>query len=204
MNKSSIVIAACAVFLGLSGCALTTEKIEIQYIPQPSVAQIPGASAISVKVQVADQRQDKSKVSSKKNGYGMEMAPILAIEEVAITVRKAIEVELEARGFKLGSDSALVEISGDLTRFYNDHKVGFFSGDAVADINMSISVKTKQGVIVYTRQLVAQGIEANTQLMTGKNAKRALDRALGNGMKILFEDQEFLKAMIKTSPSAPK
>ncbi len=203
MNKSNIFIAACVALFGLSGCALTTEKIEIQYVPQASVSQIPGASAVSVQVQVADQRQDKSKVSSKKNGYGMEMAPILAIEDVAVTVRVAIETELKARGFRLGSDTALVQIAADLTRFYNDHKVGFFSGDAVADLNMSITVKSKQGAVLYTRQLVAQGIEANTQLMTGKNAKRALDLALVNGMKMLFDDQAFLTAMLKTG-SAPK
>lgn len=60
-------------------------------------------------MQVADQRLDKSKVSSKKNGYGMEMAPITAAEDVAVTVRKAIEQELQARGFALGSDTALVK-----------------------------------------------------------------------------------------------
>lgn len=158
-----------------------------------------GASNVSVNVQVADQRQDKSKVSSKKNGYGMEMAPITATEDVAVTVRKAIEQELQARGFQLGTDAALVKIAADLTRFYNDHKMGFFSGNAVADLNMSVSVKTNTGEQLYSKQIVAQGIEPNTQLATGNNAKLALDRALENGMKTLFEDQAFLSALIASS-----
>lgn len=139
-------------------------------------------------------------MSSKKNGFGMEMAPIIATEDVAITVRKAIEQELRTRGFQLGSDAALVQISADLTRFYNDHKTGFFAGDAVADLNMSIAVKSKKGDLLYTRQVIAQGIEPNTQLMSGENARLALNRALENGMKYLFNDQAFLSALVASSP----
>lgn len=202
MNKRILAIASCIAIVSLSGCALTTDRIDIQYSQQQSIAQIPGANNVSVNVQVADQRQDKSKVSSKKNGFGMEMAPILASEDVAVTVRRAIEQELKTRGFQLGSDAALVQISADLNRFYNDHKIGFFAGDAVADLNMSITVKSKKGEVLYMKQVAAQGIEPNTQLMTGENAKLALNRALANGMKYLFEDQAFLSALIASSTLA--
>lgn len=201
MKKSVFAIASCVAVLTLSGCALTTDRIELQYNPQQSVSQIPGANNVAVNVQVVDQRQDKSKVSSKKNGFGMEMAPILATEDVAVTVRKAIEQELRTRGFQLGTDTALVRIVSDLTRFYNDHKTGFFAGDAVADLNMSITVKSKKGDLLYTRQVISQGIEPNTQLMTGENARLALNRALENGMKSLFEDQSFLIALVNSSTS---
>jgi uncharacterized lipoprotein len=199
VNKSTLLIA-CIVVAGLSGCALTTDQIQLQYNQQQGVSQTPGANSVTVSVQVSDQRQDKSKVSSKKNGFGMEMAPIIATEDVAITVRKAIEQELRTRGFQLGSDAALVQISADLTRFYNDHKTGFFAGDAVADLNMSIAVKSKKGDLLYTRQVIAQGIEPNTQLMSGENARLALNRALENGMKYLFNDQAFLSALVASSP----
>jgi len=199
MNTRIFAIASYLAVAALSGCALTTDRIELQYNQQQGVSQIPGANNVSVSVQVADQRQDKSKVSSKKNAFGMEMAPILATEDVAVTVRKAIEQELRARGFQLGSDAALVQIAADLTRFYNDHKTGFFAGDAVADLNMSVTVKSKKGDLLYTRQVVAQGIEPNTQLMTGNNARLALNRALENGMKSLFEDQAFLSALVASS-----
>ena len=43
----------------------------------------------------------KDKVSAKKNGFGMEMAPIIAKEDVAQTLKKAVEVELTNRGFCL-------------------------------------------------------------------------------------------------------
>ena len=199
MNMRTLAAVSCFAVASLSGCALTTDRIELQYTQQPGVVHVPGAEKVSVQVQVTDQRQDKSKVSSKKNGFGMEMAPILAIEDVTVTVRRAIEQELRARGFALGSDAAMVQIAADLTRFYNDHKTGFFAGDAVADLNMSVSVKSKQGGVLYGRQVVAQGVEPNIQIMSGENARLALNRALQNGMKVLFEDPAFIAALVASS-----
>lgn len=202
MNSKIFVFTFCIIVVSsLSGCALTTEQIALNYNQQTGVAKIAGADNVSVNVEVADQRPDKSKVSCKKNGYGMEMAPITATEDVALTIRKAIEQELQSRGFKLNSDAALVKITADLARFYNDHKMGFFSGDAIADLNMSVIVKSKNGDQLYSKQIVAQGVEPYTQLATGNNAKLALDRALENGMKVLFEDQAFLSALLASPGS---
>lgn len=184
----------CLLLTALSGCALTTDRISLQHDVPQGVSQIPGASDVSVSVQVNDLRSDKSKVSSKKNGFGMEMAPIVSAEDVTVTFQHAIERELEARGFRLNED-ARVQIAADLTRFYNDHKVGLISGDAVADLDMRITVKAKNGKSKYSRRIFAQGIEANTMLMTGENARLALNRALANGMQTLFEDKKFLAAL---------
>lgn len=201
MNKKLIVIAFVFAVANLTGCALTTDRIDLSYNPQQAASPLPGANNVSVNVQVTDQRQDKSKVGSKKNGYGMEMAPIVATADVAMTVRRAIEKELQARGFQLGSDDSLVQIAADLTRFYNDHKNGFFTGDAVADLNMSVMVKSSKGEYLYLRQIISQGIESNTLLATGENARLALNRALENGLKILFDDQAFLSALVASSKS---
>ena len=135
MYKRIFTIAICVIVIIVSGCALTTDRVSIQYNPQQGIAKIPGANNVSVSVQVDDQRQEKGKISSKKNSYGKEMAPIVATEDIAVTFRRAIEQELQARGFQIDSDMAQVLIAAVLTRFYNDHKMGFFSGDAVADLN---------------------------------------------------------------------
>lgn len=199
--KNALLVTVLSLLL--AGCALTTERIDLTYAPQPGVSTIPGANNVIVSVQVNDQRQERSnKVSSKKNGFGMEMAPILANEDVTVTLRRAIEQELQSRGFSIGNE-ALVSILADLTRFWNDHKTGFFAGDAVADLNMSILVKNKNGNLLYSRQILSQGVEPNTQLMSGNNARLALNRAIENGMKLLFEDHVFIAALIDVSKKAP-
>lgn len=195
MHLLKYVVLSGLSLVMLSGCALTTDHVQLQYTPQVAAGPLSGATSVSVNVQVFDQRQDK-KVGSKKNGFGMEMAPILATEEVADTVRHALEQELRTRGFQLGEAQALVQIAADLTRFYNDFKMGVFAGDAVADLNLFVTVKSREGKLLYSRHLAAQGVEPNIQLSTGNNARLALNRALENGMKNLFEDKGFISALL--------
>lgn len=182
----------------LSGCAVTTEQIILHYEPQKNVAKIEKADSVSVDVVVKDDRPDMSRVSRKKNGFGMEMASITATEDVTVTIRKAIEQELVQRGFNV-EKSANVSITAELTRFYNDFKLGFFAGDAVADLNMSVDVYDKNNSSIYTRKVVVQGIEKNIQLMTGDNARLALNDAIKNGMELLFEDKTFISALLATA-----
>lgn len=181
----------------ISGCALTTETIDIPYVSTQSVSRIQDATQITVQVQTQDMRLDKSKVSSKKNGYGMELAPILANEKIDVTFRRAIESELTNRGFQL-SPQAQVQINADISRFYNDHKTGFFAGDSIADLDMVVVVKSISGEQLYHRQIAAQGTEPNIQLMTGENASLALRKALKNGMDILFNDNTFITALLSS------
>ncbi|HMS82527.1 MAG TPA: YajG family lipoprotein [Nitrospira sp.] len=203
MNTRTHAVLYCAVMTCLAGCGFIAEQIKLEYNQPAGVSQIAGANNVSVNVQVSDQRPDKSKVSSKKDMYGIELAAITAEEDIAITIRKAIEQELQARGFQLGSETAQVKIAAEVTRFYNDHKTGLLSGDAVADLIMAVTVNRQHGKQLYSRQIVAQGIESNTQLATGNNAKLALSKALENGMKMIFEDKDFLSALVQSSGAMP-
>ncbi|MBK9795472.1 MAG: hypothetical protein IPP58_03060 [Holophagaceae bacterium] len=184
-----------------TGCALTTDRISLEYRPMAGTQVVQGAEGITVQVAVKDLRADRTRVSCKKNGFGMEMAPILAEEDPAITIRRALEAELKARGFQIGTE-AIVSIQSDITRFWNDHKTGFFAGDSVADLNMSVAVKNRAGdITLFTKQIGAQGIESNIQIQGGNNAKLALDKALANGVRLLFEDPAFLEALLKARSS---
>jgi uncharacterized lipoprotein len=197
MKRSWLALSALACLLS-TGCALTTDRVALEYRPMAGVQPIPAAQGITVSVTVIDMRTEKTtKVSAKKNGFGMEMAPILAEEDPTLTLKKAIETELTARGFTLSGD-AMVAIKSELVRFWNDHKTGFFAADAVADLNMTVTVKDKTGEkILFTKQINVQGVEANNQVQGGNNAKLALDKALANGVKQLFDDAAFVEAVLK-------
>jgi uncharacterized lipoprotein YajG len=192
-----LMLSSIASVIALQGCALTIDRVNLNYKKMDNVAKINEANDVSVSVVVNDSRANKTKVSSKKNGFGMEMAPIVANEDIAVTIKKAFEAEITSRGFTVANKEALVNIIADVSRFYNDHKIGFFSGDAVADLHMAVAVKNKVGANLYSKQINCQGVEKNTQLNSGNNAKLALENALQNGMKILFEDKEFISALIK-------
>lgn len=184
----------CLVIAGIlmGGCALTKDAVSISYDPQKDVAKIEGAEEVNVSVEVTDIRAIKDKVSAKKNGYGMEMAPIVAENDVAKVFEQAIKTELKARGFNSG-DAVLVV--AELQKFYSDFKIGFWSGTAAAEATMNIQVKKKDGSTVFSKLVSAEGSNPGCMLASGENAKIALEDSLKSSVAKLFNDKTFYEAI---------
>jgi len=199
LRRLFLLSTACFIFALLSGCALTKAHISLSYVPQTNVAKIDGADAVTVRLDVTDVRTIKDKVSVKKNGYGMEMAAIIAKEDVAITVKTAIEAELANRGFRLGEGG--ISIISELSRFYNDFKIGFASGSAVAEVIMNVQVKRADGSVGFSKLVAGEGRKEGFLLASGSNAKVALDSALRDAVDKLFGDAAFIDAMLKAAKS---
>lgn len=181
----------------LTGCALTTATIPLSYVPQGNVSKLSGAENVIVTVMVHDQRDRKDSVGAKKNGYGMDMAPIVATNDVAILLKDAIETELTSRGFDLGTSNA-VSVVAELNKFYNDFKVGFWAGDAVAEVTMNVLIKNQNGGIIFSKMVSGQGKEPNIQLAGGENARLALNAALKEALEKMFNDQNFIDILLKS------
>jgi uncharacterized lipoprotein YajG len=192
---------ALAYSLLMSGCALTTDEVILTYKSPGPTAKIDGAAGSKVSVDLFDIRGMKDRVSVKKNGYGMEMAPIVSQTSVSDLLTKSIESELTARGFTLGIGAARLFV--ELQKFYNDFKTGFWSGSAAAELILNTQVKTSAGEILFSKLVVGTGSVPSIQLMTGDNAKAALEDALTDGMSKLFSDRAMLDAIIKASHAKP-
>lgn len=194
------VVFLLNVFAG--GCALTTDYVTLTYHPQMNVTRIEGADAIKVNVEVLDVRKTRGRVSSKKNSYGMEMAAIIAENNVADTIAKAIEMELINRGFVLATGS--VRLLVELQKFYNDFKAGFWSGTATAEVIMNIQVKNSDGNILFSKLVAGEGNLPGIHLASGENAKIALDEALKDAVSNLFNDRAFIDSLFKASRAQPE
>jgi len=181
-------------FLG-SGCALTTDTININYTQQQGVVKVPGAENVKVLVSVTDSRSVKDKVSAKKNGYGAEMAPIVTKDNIADLISTAISSELRSRGFVLTSGS--VSVGVELTKFYNDFKMGFASGSSAAEIVGNVQVKKPDGNINYVKAYTGSFTETGIQLCSGDNAKKALDGAFKDFIAKMMQDDAFIKALLQ-------
>jgi uncharacterized lipoprotein len=188
--------SAALVIAFSSGCALSKDYVRIGYIPQANVSRINGAEAVAVGVEVIDSRTITDKVSVKKNGYGMEMAPIIATNDVPSLLKTALESELANRGFNCGGKR--VSVVAGLTKFYSDFKVGFWSGSAVAELTMEIKVKRADGTIAFSSLVVGEGVNPKLQLASGDNARVALEAALQNGLQKLFNDSAFIDSLLKS------
>ena len=181
------------VFLA-SGCALTKDYVVLSYDPQTNVEKMKRADGVSVKVEISDVRTIRDKVSSKKNSYGMEMAPIIAQNDVGDLLKKAIEAEFKNRGFELADGS--VQVFAELNKYYNDFKTGFWSGKAVAEVVMNVQVKKPDKSILYSKLITGEN-SLTVQLASGKNAKLALDAALKDAISKLFADAAFMDSCFK-------
>jgi uncharacterized lipoprotein len=193
MNR---IIAAFLISFFASGCALTVDKIDIPYEGKANITVVEGAKNVSVVVKGEDKRTVyKERVSTKKNGYGMEMASIEASNDLAKTFQFAVEFELQNMGFKVGPGGKNVLV--ELIRFYNDFKIGFFSGDAVADGLINVKVKDQQNQVIYSQAYEGGHIESNIMLASGENAQIALKGAMADIVAKIAHDKNLHKALLK-------
>lgn len=191
----SRILACIGLLAALGACALTPDKIDLQYQSTAQTAVVPEASGIVVQVTASEGRQaDLGKVSAKKNAYGMEMAPITTGQSLPDLVRSAVEQELRREGFQIGRGPVLVHL--ELEKFHNDFKSGFWTGDAVAEITVMAEIKSANGRILYARSVTGTGEEKDILLAVGENAKAALDRALSSCIARLVGDPNFTQAIL--------
>jgi uncharacterized lipoprotein len=193
----SVLGLVCAALL-CSGCALTTATIDVPYQQAAApAAPAAGAAGTSVSVAATDSRTTyRDRVSTKKNGYGMEMAAIVPSNDLPATVRDAFSQELTARGFKLGQGGAAMTI--ELVRFYNDFKTGFFSGDAVATVAFNVKITGPGGASVFSKYYEGSGTEPNIQLAGGSNARAALIKAFQTSVASAVNDPDLIHALVAT------
>lgn len=189
-------VAVALTLVLVSGCALTVDEIDVPYERQNILVVVPNANAVKVSVVGADQRiKYRDRVSVKKNGYGMEMAPIVATNDLARTFQSAVEYELKNAGFEINSGGKVIDLG--LSRFYNDFKMGFFAGDAVADGIVHLSVKDGNGNIVYSNAYEGTFKVNNIQLAMGHNAREALIGAMADIIAKIAQDRELHFALLK-------
>jgi uncharacterized lipoprotein len=185
-----------------SGCALTTATIDVPYQSIAPAAPVAGAGGVTVAVSTEDARTTyRDRVSTKKNGYGVEMAPIVASNNIPDTVSDALTKELSARGFKIGQGGVGLKIQ--LVQFYNDFKPGFFAGDAVANVAFNAQIMAPGGGIAFSKYYEGDGINPNIQIAGGDNARIALIKAFQTAIASAVNDPDFIKALIAAGAKAP-
>jgi hypothetical protein len=198
--KKWILLVAMGALGSLPGCALTTDTIHIQYNSAAAPSRIEEAGHVTVNVRAIEGRSGRpDQVSSKKNGYGMEMAAILSDRPVLQIVQQAISEELRNVGFQTGAGSVVVV--AEVNKFSNDYKVGFWSATAAAEVTLAIQVRDRADHIVYARTLTGQGTNGGVVIMGGENARVSLESALSATVVPLMSDPAFTRAVSEAGGS---
>jgi uncharacterized lipoprotein YajG len=197
------ILGLMAIAALLSGCALTEDKVVVRYEAPANISVTKGADQVVLQVVSVEGRvANRDRVSTKKNGYGMEMARILAANDVVTEVGNAVQVELSSLGFKIGPGGIVVRT--ELSEFYNDFKMGFFAGDAVAQVAFNLTAKQPDGTLIYSRTYKAVGFNKNTMMASGDAARPALMQALRDSVQQMVQDTDFHQALVKAGTPVQK
>jgi uncharacterized lipoprotein len=192
------VAIAALLLASLGACALNEDNVPIDYIPPDPPAPIAGAGAVKLEVTATDQRaQYRDRVSVKKNMYGMEMARIIATNDVVDLVRSGVERGLRSEGFAMGPGGLTVGI--DLQNFYNNFQSGGASGLAVAEVAFALKVRNASGALVYSQFYSATNTNDGLVLASGANAKASLEKATTMAVKQMLDDKALQDALIATA-----
>jgi hypothetical protein len=109
--------------------------------------------------------------------------------------------ELAAEGYVVNDGGH--ELSLSVVKFYNDFKVGFFSGDAIAEVAFNAKLLRPDKSVAFTKYVSGQGQVANIQLASGDNAREALVGAMGSAVGNLLADGEFRTALLVPGSAPP-
>ena len=192
-------IAALAAVWLLAGCALSEDKVAIDYVPGVSPAPLAGAEAVTLTLSATDSRtQYADRVGVKKNGYGMEMARIIATNNIPDLVRDALGREFKALGFGVGPGGLAVGI--EIQNFYNNFKTGLASGLAVSEVAFALKVRNASGALLYSQFYSATGTVDGIFLASGENAKASLQKALTAAVKSVIDDTALQQALLSARP----
>lgn len=186
--------------LALGACATVEDTPHFpSYQAQPAL--IAGAQNIKVEVEVNDARDyNRERISTKINGFGMEMAAIRSADDIAQVVKQATEACLTARGYNLAGDGDHLNIG--IKTFYATYKSGIVSMSVLGVVDLDVTLADQNGHQLY--QTSEHGTSSDSALLAnGSNAARALNEAMGNAFDQLFGDRGFMLALGPSATSQP-
>jgi len=112
-----------------------------------------------------------------------------------------VQSELSNRGFKCSAGKSVVVLV-NLNKFYSDFKMGVFSGSAAAEVTMNIQVKNSDGTISFSSLIAGEGTNPSLQIMSGANARIALEAALKDAVSKLMADNLFMNTLLNSANKA--
>ena len=190
----------CLAALGLSlllGCATSVERTSLNYSPSKLfTSQAPRLSYLT-QLKVTDSRTEKSVLSYKRNLEGGLAAPILSNEPIYLVFQNAFTQELLANEVKVVDTQLANQLLVEIVHLTSYARHGIFSGDTIGDLVMVVIIRSQDGNLLFSRKVAVRGIEPNTHFLSAENVRRALNKALEQGIRSLFSDASF-KAAIET------
>lgn len=195
--KPFFFIAAAAVIL--CSCAVKNDYADVKHKPSKTTQVIDHPGKKPIIIEIKDEREEKETVGYIQNSLGMKTAKIFPKEELPVSILRAMQDEMIAKGFVITEGGLKLLVT--LDKCYVDYESNLFAAKSVADLQMNIHVLSESGDPLYFKKIKAKGIESPIFLYSGKNATKALNKALKNALSELMLDHYFIGSLIGETPT---
>ena len=192
-----LAIVLCASLLVFSACAPPL-NVHVSYISKNDSQQVANADKVTIDLTVQDLRANKSTIGTVFGSFNQRHS-IVSSDNVPDVIQGAFDIELEARGFNLGSGPAVVIV--DLNYLETEREVESWSaGRGQSLVVLNIKVKTPAGPALYSHEFYGRYAQNN---FTHDGAQLVTQRALSDAVWQVFEDPKFIDALLTTRKNPP-
>lgn len=197
MFKFEKLLAVTLMTAALSACAITEDIVPVIFQGTELSISI-GADGKAFELAVTDRRgKYKGRIGAKVNGFGAEMADIKSTIPVPEIVQDAFIKELTARKLLVSKrDGRKIEVS--ITAFHNNFEVGLVSGKARGIVAFTIKLTNANDDTTFEDAISKVHIIDGIMLATGDNAAASVSKALNDAMSDLFQNKEFINALVRS------
>ena len=183
--------------IALSGCALTTAKLDLGYMPT-SKSPLMTVEPMNAVLEVMDQRDpnERDRVGDKKNMYGMVTAEVLSNKDVTAIVSEALENELKNNGHKVvdTKEASNVVIKIDLKRYWSDCRMHFWDIEMLGTVGSHVTILDPRNESVLLSKPLNSTFRESRQIATDEAFRDVLNNALAEFIRSFSRDPALLKA----------
>lgn len=183
--------------LTLGGCAFTQANLNVAY-DDAKAAKGPLSNVPARRLAIGefkDVRPERDKIGYKRNGYGMKTADIVTQKPVTDIVRQAVSAEFSKNGHRISGDAPEFVLAGEITTFWFDMQVNFWSVEFMGTVAVDFSVADgKSGAALATRKY--QG-HFNEKSLGGLDStwERVMNTALALMIEEMSTDTKLLEML---------
>lgn len=195
------LVIGALLLLPLTGCALTTAHLDLEYRPEPGTrSPLSAIKPMTIALAVEDQRPpgERNRVGDKRNNLGMVTARVETNREPTRVLYDALKAELERNGHKILEANAVgpaVAIHARLLRYWGDGSIRAFDVEMTGTIRAEVSVLEPQSRRVLFARPVT-GTARDSRLMGTDGAfEDVLNRALAEFVRGFARDPGLLEAL---------
>lgn len=188
------IVCVTLLFL-LNACALSEDIVDLNYTSTTTPESL-GIDGKPFSLIVDDVRVEYAgTIGAKINGYGAEMAAIIPTVPVRDVVFQAIEEELAERNIPVSLEAGS-KIVIEITALHNNFQFGLWSGTARGITAFTTQVRNTNGEVLYNNTVSEVHVVEEVMVASGSNAARAVQGAMAKAIKALFDDPDFIEALV--------